>query len=176
MGLIRYAPAMKLIALGSNRPSLYGNSEQTLLSAMEMLGRRGVRIMKSSRFYKSTPVPVSAQPDFVNAVVSVATKLAPAELLQVLHDIEAQFGRVRTARNAPRILDMDLLAYDSEVIFEPGELILPHPRLHERGFVLYPMRDVAPGWRHPVLKRTVRQMIAALPQEHSVDPLMTRAA
>lgn len=167
---------MKLIALGSNRPSLYGNSEQTLLGAIEMLGRRGVRVMKASRFYKSAPVPVSVQPDFVNAVVSVATKLTPAELLQVLHEIEESFGRVRTTRNAPRILDLDLLAYDTEVVFEPGGLVLPHPRMHERGFVLYPLRDVAPGWRHPVLKRTVRQMIAALPDDQSTDPVMSQAA
>lgn len=167
---------MKLIALGSNRPSLYGNSAQTLLAAIEALGRHGIRVIKSSRFYKTEPVPVSAQPDFVNAVVSVATRLTPEELVQALHEIEEEFGRVRSARNGPRTLDLDLLAYDVEVTYTPGGLAVPHPRLHERGFVLFPLRDVAPGWRHPVMNRTVKELIAALPPGQQIDPVLSRAA
>src|SRR5262249_28385470 len=96
-----------------------------------------------------------------NAVVRVRTDLPPEDLLQILHGIESQFGRERSERNAPRTLDLDLIDYAGRM--QGGELQLPHPRAHERGFVLLPLKDVAPDWRHPILGKTVSELIEALP-------------
>ena len=127
--------------------------------------------MRRSRFYKSAPVPVSDQPWYVNAVASVATELPPRELLALLHRVEARFGRARRERNEARPLDLDLLAYNDRIeAGEGGGPILPHPRLHERGFVLLPLAEVAPGWRHPVSGKSVAELIAALPPGQSAAP------
>lgn len=163
---------MILIALGANLPHpIHGPPRATLEAALTALSARGVAVSRVSRFYRSAAVPASDQPWFVNAVAAVETALAPAALLAALHAVEKSFGRVRGERNAPRLLDLDLLAYDDRV--DPGgdgQPALPHQRLHERGFVLVPLRDVAPGWRHPVLGRTVDELIAALP-DPGIDPL-----
>jgi 2-amino-4-hydroxy-6-hydroxymethyldihydropteridine diphosphokinase len=156
-----------LVALGANLPhSVHGAPRATLEAALAALERRGIRVLARSRFYETAPVPVSDQPWFVNAVVAVATALPPKALLAELHAVEAEFGRIRREVNAPRVLDLDLLAYDGRVVAEgTSGPHLPHPRLHQRGFVLYPLRDVAPGWRHPVLGRTVDELIADLPED-----------
>jgi len=113
---------------------------------------------------------VSDQPWFVNGVVAVETFLPPAELLALLHDVEAEFGRTRNIRNEARILDLDLLAYDDCVMNEPDGPILPHPRLHERAFVLLPLADVDPDWRHPVTGAAIADLIAALPADQQAEP------
>jgi len=100
----------------------------------------------------------------VNAVVRAETALSPAGLLAALHLTEAAFGRLRTVTNAARTLDLDLLAYGD--VIRTGEApLLPHPRLHERAFVLFPLRDLAPGWRHPVLGETAENLAARLPEQ-----------
>lgn len=101
-----------------------------------------------SRLYRTPPWGVSDQPDFINAVARLETSLSPRELLDALLAIEMRAGRVRGVRNGPRILDLDLLTYDDRVIDEP-DLAVPHPRLHERAFVLLPLADVAPDFRVP---------------------------
>jgi 2-amino-4-hydroxy-6-hydroxymethyldihydropteridine diphosphokinase len=154
---------MILIALGGNvAHQLYGAPRAVLEAALSALEGRGLRILARSRLYDSVPVPASDQPNFVNAVAAVETSLRPRALMHLLQSVEASFGRVRKARNEARTLDLDLLAYDDEVI-EEDDLLLPHPRLHERAFVLLPLRDVAPGWRHPALGRSVDELIAGLP-------------
>jgi 2-amino-4-hydroxy-6-hydroxymethyldihydropteridine diphosphokinase len=156
---------MILVGLGGNLPHpVHGEPRATLEAAFAVLERHGLKIGTRSRFYTTAPVPASDQPWFVNAVGRFETALPPAAVLTALHAVEAEFGRVRGEPNARRCLDLDLLAYDERV--SPGgggEPILPHPRMHERGFVLYPLRDVAPDWRHPVLGRRVDELIAALP-------------
>jgi 2-amino-4-hydroxy-6-hydroxymethyldihydropteridine diphosphokinase len=107
----------------------------------------------------------------VNAVASLTSALPPRELLAALHDVEAEFGRERSLRNASRTLDLDLLAYEDAVIDEPGGLVLPHPRLGERAFVLLPLAEIAPGWRHPVSGRTAGEMLADLPAGQAVEKL-----
>jgi 2-amino-4-hydroxy-6-hydroxymethyldihydropteridine diphosphokinase len=107
----------------------------------------------------------------VNGVVAVETTLAPAALLEVLHAVEARFGRVRRERNAARVLDLDLLAYDERVSAEGETPILPHPRLHERAFVLRPLAGIAPDWRHPRLGRTASALIADLPPDAKAEPM-----
>lgn len=160
---------MILIGLGANLPSAAGAPEATLEAALAALEADGVRILARSRWYRSAPVPASAQPDYVNGVAIVETPLDPADLLALLHRIEARFGRVRGAANEARTLDLDLLAYHDRV--SDGPVILPHPRLHERAFVLRPLAEVAPDWRHPRLGQTAASLAKNLPPEADASPL-----
>jgi 2-amino-4-hydroxy-6-hydroxymethyldihydropteridine diphosphokinase len=136
-----------------------------LARALATLNDRGVRPVKLSHWYRTAPVPVSGQPWYFNAVAEVATGLGPDALLATLHSIEDRFGRVRSVRNAPRFIDLDLLDYRSlyKSLNIIGLSIVPHVRLQERAFVLLPLRDVAPGWRHPVTGIPIEALIAALP-------------
>jgi len=161
---------MILLGMGSNLPSAAGAPRATLEAALAALEQSGLRIVKRSRWYRSVPVPASDQPDFVNGVVAVETALEPAELLALLHRIEARFGRARREVNAARSLDLDLLAYDDRIVEETG-LVLPHPRLHLRAFVLLPLAEVAPDWVHPRLGQSVSDLIAALPPGQRAAPL-----
>jgi 2-amino-4-hydroxy-6-hydroxymethyldihydropteridine diphosphokinase len=156
-----------LIGIGANLPHpIHGEPRLTCEAAIVTLAG-GLRILARSPWYASAPVPVSDQPEFVNGVISVATVLGPTALLALLHGVEVQFGRVRGQPNAARTLDLDLLAFGDVVLDDPGGLVVPHPRLHERAFVLFPLRDVAPAWRHPVTGATTAQLIAALPPGQS---------
>jgi 2-amino-4-hydroxy-6-hydroxymethyldihydropteridine diphosphokinase len=164
--------AMILIGLGGNLASAFGPPLATLEAALAQLAHEGVRIISRSRWYRTAPVPRSDQPDFINAVVAVETTLEPRALLALLHRVEDHFGRVRGAANAARTVDLDLLAYDDCVTAdEEGGLVLPHPRLHERAFVLLPLAEIAPKWRHPHLGRSVRELLAAVPPGQDAAPL-----
>jgi len=158
---------MIVIGLGGNLPSQFGSPSSTLLAAVGSLGTRAVTVRRLSPLYESAPVPISDQPWYVNAVAAVETALGPADLLLTLQRVEAYFGRVRTVRNAARVIDLDILDYDGRFIDEAA-LKLPHPRLSARAFVLYPLRDIAPGWRHPVTGKSVDALIAELPEEQHV--------
>jgi len=129
---------------------------------LSLLVAEGVRVCERSRWYRSAPVPLSSQPWFVNGVVRVETSLSPVDLLLALHRVEARMGRVRKERNEARIIDMDVLDYQGLVVDEG--LILPHPRLHERGFVLYPLQDIAPHWRHPKNGKTIEALLRDMPK------------
>ncbi|HZQ40002.1 MAG TPA: 2-amino-4-hydroxy-6-hydroxymethyldihydropteridine diphosphokinase [Rhizomicrobium sp.] len=153
---------MILIALGANLPHLAGQPADTLKRALGELERQGVEIREVSAFYETPAWPDPADPAFVNAVAAVQTSLQPVELLMLLHGVETDFGRLRSAANAARTLDLDLLDYDGRVMAEP-ELTLPHPRMASRSFVLVPLRDVAPGWRHPITGQGLAELLAALP-------------
>jgi 2-amino-4-hydroxy-6-hydroxymethyldihydropteridine diphosphokinase len=154
---------MILIALGSNLPSLAGTPAQTLHAALAELARADVRIVAVSSFYRTPAWPDPSDPSFVNAVARIETGLSPQSLIAHMHEIERAFGRERGARNAPRTLDLDLLDYDGRV--EAGPPVLPHPRIASRGFVLVPLRDVAPDWKHPASGARVDALIAALPAD-----------
>lgn len=160
---------MILIGLGANLPSRYGSAIATLGAALAALEAAGIVVTGLSRWYGSAPVPASAQPWFVNGVAAVATTLGPGDLLRALHAVEAELGRVRTVPNAARSVDLDLLDYDGRVL--GGWPVLPHPRLHERGFVLRPLIDVAPHWRHPISGATAATLLAAIPSEQIVRPI-----
>ena len=193
-----------LVALGSNLSSGYGPPLQTLIAALAKLEARNIKVLARSPWFESEPVPKSDQNWFINAAICVSTSGSPSSLLKILHEIEIEFGRVRTVRNAARPLDLDLLAdlncgatpskgpvdplvtpdspptrgpaapksavsYNREglaagAVDLSGEaLVLPHPRLNERPFVLLPLLSIAPGWRHPVSGLTPERMLAALP-------------
>jgi 2-amino-4-hydroxy-6-hydroxymethyldihydropteridine diphosphokinase len=150
-----------LIGLGANLPSSrFGPPKKTLEAALEALDNRGVRVVKRSRWYSSAPVPPSGQPRYLNAVAAVETKLSPEALLDLLHAIEREFGRRRTVKNAAREIDLDLLAY-GDLVRPQAPPILPHPRLAERAFVLRPICDIDPTWRHPQLRRSARELAQA---------------
>lgn len=154
------------IGLGANLPHpKFGPPRRTLRRALGALRDRGVRVLKLSPWYRTAPVPVSDQPWYVNAVAEVATGLGPDALLATLHRVEDEFGRVRSAANAARFIDLDLIDYRSIVkpLNTKGLSIIPHVRLQERAFVLLPLRDVAPDWRHPVTGMSVEVLIEALP-------------
>ena len=161
-----------LIGLGANLPSpRHGPPVATLEAALVALARRGLQIAARSGWWESAPVPASDQPWYVNGVVEVRTELGPEKLLALLHRVEADFGRVRTVPNAPRLLDLDLLAYGTLVRFGPEPPLLPHPHLAERGFVLHPLAQIRANWRHPVTGLSVTEMIAQLPAGQPVRPL-----
>ena len=168
---------MILIGVGANLPSpRHGPPRATCGAALAALAEAELSIAQRSQWYKSAPVPVSEQPWFVNAVVRVQTTLDPTRLLGLLLKTEENFGRRRGGLNAPRILDLDLLAYGEMVTDrEPpdsggmGAPDVPHPRMHERPFVLLPLRDVAPGWRHPVSGMSVEDLIQALPEGLEIE-------
>jgi 2-amino-4-hydroxy-6-hydroxymethyldihydropteridine diphosphokinase len=152
---------MKLIALGANLPSSTGDPAATLEAALSAIAGRGVAVEQVSRFYRTEAWPDPSDPPYVNAVARVCTDLPPKELLALLHEVEEQFGRRRGAKNAPRTLDLDLIDYDGRV--EHGDPELPHPRAAERAFVLLPLSDIAPVWKHPVNGRLVSELIGDLP-------------
>lgn len=152
---------MILVALGANLPSIIGPPRSTFEVALASLAQEGGEIVARSRLYQSAPVPKSDQPDYLNSVVAIRTELDPVRLLALLNRIETRFGRHRGERGAARPLDLDLIAYDRVIRDVPP--ILPHPRMHERAFVLLPMAELVPNWRHPRLGLTITDLIAALP-------------
>jgi 2-amino-4-hydroxy-6-hydroxymethyldihydropteridine diphosphokinase len=149
-----------LIALGANIPSRAGPPEATLKAALAALEERGVKLLALSRFHQTLAWPDPADPPFTNAVAEVETQLQPFALLGLLHEVETDLGRKRSVPNAPRTLDLDLLDYRGRI--EEGAVILPHPRMAERRFVLEPLAEIAPGWRHPVTGLTVNALLRGL--------------
>lgn len=162
------------IGLGANLPHPeFGPPPRTLRRALASLNDRGVRLVRCSPWYRTAPVPASDQPWYVNAVAQVATGLAPDALLATLHGVEDSFGRVRSVRDAARFVDLDLLDYESihKDLKNIGLSVIPHIRLEDRAFVLLPLRDIAPDWRHPVTGASIDTLIAALPSDQVAERL-----
>ncbi len=163
---------MILVGIGANLPSpRFGPPRATCEAAVEAMAAAGLTVIRRSRWYRSAPVPPSDQPWFVNGVVAVESSLGPEDLLALLHRIESDFGRRRAEPDAPRVLDLDLLAYGDQVSAPGARVHLPHPRLHQRAFVLRPLLDVAPDWRHPALGRTAAELAAELPLDQVAEVL-----
>jgi 2-amino-4-hydroxy-6-hydroxymethyldihydropteridine diphosphokinase len=159
------------VALGANVTGPFGAPKEAVEIAIGMLGGSDIKVIGRSRLYRSRAWPDPADPEFVNAAIAVETDLGPGDLLNRLHALEAAFGRERRQPNAPRTLDLDIVDYGGRVS-QPGETpILPHPRMADRAFVLLPLADVAPDWRHPVTGATVGELIRALPDPHGATPL-----
>lgn len=170
-----------LIALGGNLSGQKDSPLEYVQDAMCDFSQSGIEVAARSKVYRTPCFPPGAGPDFVNAAIVCVTDRPPALIMKTLHEIESRAGRARAQRWEPRVLDLDLLAVgdmicpdisrfrdwagldlQDQMRLAPGELILPHPRMHERAFVLVPLMDVAPDWRHPVLGKTVAEMHAAL--------------
>jgi 2-amino-4-hydroxy-6-hydroxymethyldihydropteridine diphosphokinase len=161
---------MIYISLGANVPSPAGPPEVTLRKALEAMPAAGLRVVAVSPFYLTPAWPDPKDPPFVNAVAEIATRLGPAGVLKALLGIEKSFGRVRKVRWEPRSLDLDLLDFGG-LSTDTEELMLPHPRLHERAFVLRPLADIAPHWRHPDTGTPVAELLKIVGEE-GVRPLM----
>ena len=146
-----------VVALGGNLAGGYPSLEALLEAAVAGLGEAGLPVLRRSGWWRSAAWPDPAGPEYRNGVALVAADAGPADVLARLLGVEAAFARRRGARNAPRTLDLDLIAYGRRVIDTPG-LTLPHPRAHQRLFVMGPLAEIAPGWRHPVLGRTAAEL------------------
>ena len=172
---------LHLVALGSNATEREHSNAELLKQAVAEIKAEGLATRRLSRLFSTPAFPAGAGPDFVNAALVVESPLAPEEVLAILHRVEASMGRVRRERWGQRVIDLDLLASGERVLPDeaalrdwmalpldeqmrraPDRLILPHPRMHERGFVLVPLADVAPDWVHPLTGQSVRAMLAAL--------------
>ncbi len=143
------------IGIGSN----LGDREGTCLKALEELEKRGIKVAKKSSRYETEPWGVKDQPNFINMAVEADTDLTPMEVLRVTKEIEKNLGRKETLMWGPRTVDLDILLYDDLVVDEP-DLRIPHPHMHERDFVLKPLTEIAPEAIHPLLKKTVREMLS----------------
>ena len=161
------------IGLGGNLPHpRYGAPKATLEVALACLGRRGIEVRQVSPWYRTAPVPASDQPWYINAVAEISTNLSADRLLAELHAVEEAFGRVRSVANAPRLIDLDLLDFRGEIApGGPGKATLPHPRMTGRAFVLRPLADLAPDWRHPRTAASIGALVAALPRDQIVEQL-----
>jgi 2-amino-4-hydroxy-6-hydroxymethyldihydropteridine diphosphokinase len=146
-----------IVALGSNMPGPYASSQALLEAALAALDEAGLRIVRRSCWWRSAAWPDPADPPFLNGVAIVETALEPAAVLALLHHIEAGFGRDRMVRNAPRTLDLDLIAYGRVLSKTPA---LPHPRAHERHFVMGPLAEIASSWLHPIGGGTAKTLAA----------------
>lgn len=171
-----------ILAFGANLPFRKRQPAATIIAAMQDLAANAVQFHAVSRAFQTPCFPKNAGPDFVNAAAAVSYDGTITQLLALCHDVEARFGRTRRARWSARTLDIDILAAgetvlpdktiwsqwqtlppDQQATTAPEQLIVPHPRLSERAFVLIPMADVAPDWRHPMLDKTASQLKNALP-------------
>ena len=172
-----------IVALGANLTSTVGAPADTLINSVLAIGALGHRLRAISRFFRTPCFPAGTGPDYVNAVVLLATLQSAGELLSQLHQIESEFGRERVQRWGKRTLDLDLIAFGDAVVPDsrihahwrnlahedqirttPDQLILPHPRLQDRSFVLVPMADLLPGWVHPLTGQSVTQMLSVRPR------------
>lgn len=178
VGTMQIESSPIILALGANLPSSHGAPRDTLRAVAAELEAAGITVHARSRLYLSPADPPSDQPDYVNAAMIVATALSPTDLLGILHAIEGGYGRERNVANAARALDIDIIDYgglvrgggtDGRGRRQPA---LPHPRAHRRAFVLRPIADIVPRWRHPVSGRSVDDLIAALPPDAArAEPL-----
>lgn len=157
---------MILVAIGANLPAADGSDPLATCraAAVALDALPGLRLCGLSHWYESAPQPPSGQPNYINGVAHLRGRMDPAALLTTLHEIEARAGRVRGVPNAARTLDLDIIAIGDLVRHAPDPVV-PHPRAHERAFVLLPLLDVAPAWVHPVLRRPVATLLAELPAQ-----------
>ncbi len=151
------------LSLGSNE----GNRMLWLQKATDLIEARCGAILQRSSVYRTAAWGITAQPDFLNMVVSVETTQTPTELLEKILGIERSLGRHRTVKWGPRIIDIDILFFNDEIIDSPG-LVIPHPFLHERRFTLTPLAEIAPGLVHPKLKKTIAELLAECPDKLEV--------
>ena len=159
--------------MGANLPSAaFGTPRKTLEAALANLAAQSdLQVLRCARFFRSAPQPPSDQPWYVNSVAELETALEPAALLERLHELESRFGRARSVRNAPRIIDLDLLDYHGRITAPDERPRLPHPRMAERLFVLLPLAEIAPHWRHPESGLTALELASRLSDGQEIEPM-----
>jgi len=155
-----------IIALGSN----LGAPDEALAAALIHLQSAGLTVLSRSRWWRSAAWPDASQPPYLNGVVILETGRQAQEVMSILLTIETAFGRQRALPNAPRILDLDLIAYGRDILAEPG-LTLPHPRAYERRFVMGPLAEIAPDWLHPVLGQTAEALVEVATVGRDAEPI-----
>jgi 2-amino-4-hydroxy-6-hydroxymethyldihydropteridine diphosphokinase len=159
---------MILLSLGSNLPSKFGDSKNTILKCYEFFNNNDIKILKKSSFYETFAIPNKSDPKFVNSVISVETIFSPEELIKYILKVEEKFDRKREQINAPRTCDIDIVDFNSEIIniFNKNiSLEIPHPRLEQRSFVLYPIREIDKNWKSPLSGKKIDQLIENLDAE-----------
>ena len=159
-----------VVALGGNVAGNYGSSEALLEAALARFAEAGLPILRRSSWWRSAAWPDPSDQEYRNGVVLVEARLSPQALIRTLFMLENEFGRMRSVRNAPRTLDLDLIAH-GRIVSDDPELTLPHPRAHERLFVMGPLAQIAPEWRHPVLGRTAAELAASATVGLDATPL-----
>tara|TARA_B100001175_G_C19163066_1_gene473789 strand:- start:19 stop:513 length:495 start_codon:yes stop_codon:yes gene_type:complete len=158
------------ISVGSNIPkdkslSLIDNCKK----AINSLKKYNIFLVRVSNWYKTEPIPVSGQPWFVNSVIEIKTMLTSKQTLNSLHEIESSYGRIRAQKNESRTLDLDIIDFNNEISnFSP---ILPHPRMHKRLFVLYPLVELSPNWVHPILNQNINTLINNISYKQKIQRL-----
>ena len=163
--------AVAFVAVGANLAGPRGSPAETVAAAVEAIGREHIVLKATARLYRSQAWPNPTDPEFINTICQLEVDINPESLLKWLHEIETRFGRVRREPNAPRTLDLDLVDYGGQVSAPGATPILPHPRMADRAFVLLPLAEIAPHWRHPVDGRTITELIAALPDPSTATPI-----
>ena len=161
-----------VVALGSSLSGGYGSREALLEAALRRFADVGLTVLARSGWWESAAWPDPSEPAYLNGVALVSPDLPPEQMLAALHAIERAFGRARGEPNAPRTLDLDLIAHGRTVLEGPG-LVLPHPRAHERRFVMGPLAEIAPAWRHPVYGGAARMMAAGAAVGRDARPVAT---
>jgi 2-amino-4-hydroxy-6-hydroxymethyldihydropteridine diphosphokinase len=163
-------PSLVYLSLGSN----VGDREEQLREAEARLAAVG-RVVRVSPYYETEPVEFTGQAWFLNCALALETSQSPQELMSAILRIEEEMGRRRVQKKGPRSIDIDILLFDEEVVCS-DELTIPHPTMHRRRFVLEPLAEIAPGVVHPVLKKTARELLDALPEGQAVRKVRARAA
>jgi 2-amino-4-hydroxy-6-hydroxymethyldihydropteridine diphosphokinase len=168
----RSVPNLAYLSLGSN----IGDREANLRDALARLGAAG-RVIAVSSFYETEPVEFTRQPWFLNGAVALETSQTPQQLMTAILRIEQEMGRQRGQKKGPRSIDIDILLFaidgKEDTILDSQELTIPHPAMHQRGFVLEPLAEIAPDAVHPVLKKTIRELREALPAGQAVRKTKT---
>jgi len=159
---------MIILGLGSNLPSKYGDRFANINLAISSLESYGIKVIKRSSFYKSPSYPDKENPEFINVVILVETNLPPVDLMSVLTFIEEKLERKRIKKNDPRTCDIDIIDYNSQILnlkYNNLDFTVPHKELTLRNFVLFPLREISPMWKHPKTKETINNLIQKLNEE-----------
>jgi len=159
---------MIILGLGSNLSSKFGDRFKNIELAISFFESHNIKILKKSSFYETPSYPNKNNPKFINMVISVKTDLKPFELMSFLLSVEKKLGRLRDKKNDPRTCDLDIIDYNNEIIefiFENNNFFSPHKNLSYRNFVLYPLKEILPLWKHPVTNESIDMLISKLSHE-----------